>query len=283
MHLPAPTRPAPLPAAGQPDAHPRRLCLRWLAAQLGAGTVLGLAGGARAAGQASEVATLAALRPTVVPVGTYDPTAAPRFGFRGSGFAVDDGRWVVTNFHVLPRAADAEAALPLMVLALRGRNPPEPRAATLVASDRTHDLALLRIEGEPLPAAPLAADTLVPEGTPILLAGFPIGGALGFTPVMHRGMVASVTGIALPAPTAQRLSARALSQLRDGAFDIYQLDATAYPGNSGGPVVHAQTGQVLAVVNMVLVRGTRETALSSPTGITYAIPVRHVHALLKQR
>ena len=98
-----------------------------------------------------------------------------------------------------------------------------------------------------------------------------------------RTSVASVTGIALPAPTAQRLSARALSQLRDGAFDIYQLDATAYPGNSGGPVVHAQTGQVMGVVNMVLIRGTRETALSNPTGITYAIPVRHVHELLKQR
>jgi hypothetical protein len=37
------------------------------------------------------------------------------------------------------------------------------------------------------------------------------------------------------------------------------------------------------VLNMVLVRGTRETALSSPTGISYAIPVRHVRALLQQR
>jgi len=269
------------------DATARRQCLRWLAAQGAICSILGMAAHSQAQAQAptqtGDVATLAALRPTLVPVGTYDPTAAPRFGFRGSGFVVDDGRWVVTNFHVLPRAGEPEASLSLMVQAIRGRSGLEARAATLVASDRTHDLALLRIEGEPLPAATLGSAELVPEGTPILLAGFPIGGALGFTPVMHRGMVASVTAIALPAPTAQRLSARALAQLREGAFDIYQLDATAYPGNSGGPVVHAQTGEVLAVLNMVLVRGTRETALSSPTGISYAIPVRHVRALLQQR
>jgi serine protease Do len=252
-------------------------------AYLAAWSSLGLLMSAPASAQTNDVATLAALRPSVVPVGTYDPTAAPRFGFRGSGFVVDDGRWVVTNFHVLPGAGEPAASLSLMVQAPRGRGELEARAATLVASDRTHDLALLRIEGDPLPATKLGSVELVPEGTPILLAGFPIGGALGFTPVMHRGMVASVTGIALPAPTARSLSARALTQLREGAFDIYQLDATAYPGNSGGPVVHAQTGEVLAVVNMVLVRGTRETALSHPTGISYAIPVRYVHDLLKQR
>jgi hypothetical protein len=34
---------------------------------------------------------------------------------------------------------------------------------------------------------------------------------------------------------------------------------------------------------MVLVRGTRESALSNPTGITYAIPVRFVRELLQRR
>ena len=62
-----------------------------------------------------------------------------------------------------------------------------------------------------------------------------------------------------------------------------QLDATAYPGNSGGPVLDAVTGEVVAVVNMVLTKGGREAALSSPTGISYAIPVRWVRALLGAR
>ena len=68
---------------------------------------------------------------------------------------------------------------------------------------------------------------------------------------------------------------------REGNFDIYQLDATAYPGNSGGPVLDAVTGRVVAVVNMVLIKAGRESALSQPTGISYAIPVRHLQELLR--
>jgi len=37
----------------------------------------------------------------------------------------------------------------------------------------------------------------------------------------------------------------------------------------------------VAIVNMVLIKAGRESALSSPTGISYAIPVRHLHDLLK--
>jgi serine protease Do len=87
----------------------------------------------------------------------------------------------------------------------------------------------------------------------------------------------------LPAPTAQSLDPRAIARLRDGNFEVFQLDATAYPGNSGGPLLDAANGQVLGIVNMVLVRGSRETALSNPTGITYAIPVRHLHELIAGR
>jgi S1-C subfamily serine protease len=64
---------------------------------------------------------------------------------------------------------------------------------------------------------------------------------------------------------------------------VYQLDATAYPGNSGGPLLDAHGGQVVGIVNMVLVKGTRESALTNPTGITYAIPVRFARDLLNHR
>ena len=37
------------------------------------------------------------------------------------------------------------------------------------------------------------------------------------------------------------------------------------------------------MINMVLVRGTRESALTNPTGISYAIPVRFVRELLQAR
>jgi hypothetical protein len=39
---------------------------------------------------------------------------------------------------------------------------------------------------------------------------------------------------------------------------------------------------VLGVINSVFVKGTKEVALSDPSGITYAIPVDHVRALLQQ-
>ena len=155
------------------------------------------------------------------------------------------------------------------------------RQAKLVHSDRNHDLALLRIEGGPLPPLTLGPPELAPQGSSIALIGFPIGGVFGFTPVVHRGIVAAVSRVALPASDARQLNPATVARLRDGPFEVYQLDATAYPGNSGGPLIDAESGQVIGVVNMVLVRSTRESALTNPTGITYAIPVRRVLDLLK--
>ena len=61
---------------------------------------------------------------------------------------------------------------------------------------------------------------------------------------------------------------------------MLQLDATAYPGNSGSPVYDPETGDVIGIINMVLVKGTKESALSQPSGITYAVPSRHLQGLL---
>jgi len=230
---------------------------------------------------------IAALRPSVLPVGSYSATDSPRFGFRGSGFVVGDGTLVATNFHVLPTnlnsSADGSDAGPrLAVLTGRRGEGNELRLARVVASERVHDLALLKIDGPPLPALALDDANSAREGQAIALMGFPIGGALGFAAVTHRGIVASITTVALPAANAQQLDPRAISRLREGNFEVLQLDATAYPGNSGGPLFDAETGRVLGIVNMVLVKSSRESALSQPTGITYAIPVRHLLALLAE-
>ena len=155
------------------------------------------------------------------------------------------------------------------------------RRARVVSSDRSHDLALLKIEGTPLTPLVLDEPGAAREGQSIALVGFPIGGTLGFAAVSHRGIIASITAAALPAATAQQLDPRALVRLREGNYEVLQLDATAYPGNSGGPVLDADSGRVVGIVNMVLVKAGRESALSNPTGISYAIPVRHLHDLLK--
>ena len=116
----------------------------------------------------------------------------------------------------------------------------------------------------------------------VAFIGFPIGGVLGFTPVTHRGIISSITAVGAAEPELPAIERKAVRRLREGTFDLYQLDATAYPGNSGGPLLHAETGEVVGVVNMVLVKGTRESALSQPTGISYAIPAHFVSELLRR-
>lgn len=262
---------------------------RKLLAGLWGGTWLGLdaLSAATAAGSATPItglpAAIASLRPSVVPVGTYSATDNPRFGFRGTGFAVGDGSLVATNFHVLPTIAQFEPGRTMAVLPPGARDLSLARRAQVVASDPSTDLTLLKIEGAPLPPLKLAPPGTVREGQSIGLMGFPIGGIFGFAPVTHRGIVASITSLALPAPTAGALDPRAIMRLRQGNFEVFQLDATAYPGNSGGPVFDVESAEVVAVINLVLVKGSRESALSNPTGISYAIPIRHLVDLLKDR
>lgn len=235
---------------------------------------------AGAAARADLVRLIESSRASVVAVGTYDALRNPRFSFRGTGFAVGGGSWIATNAHVLPR--DARDVDRLSILIPRTGGAPDVRSARLRVKDETHDLALLEIDGAPLP--PLALAMPLPRaGTDVALVGFPLGTALGFVPVTHRGIVAAVVPIALPPPTARQLDAATLSRLRDGAFEVLQLDATAYPGNSGSPLFDVATGQVVGVVNMVFVKSTKESALSQPTGITYAIPARHVGELIERR
>jgi len=228
--------------------------------------------------------SVARIRQSIAIVGTYRATDAPRFRLRGTGFVVGPGNLVVTNFHVLPPAAEATSDVSLMVQVRSGATGQElsMRQATVLDTSRPHDLALLRIEGQPVPPVVLGNSDVVREGQAIAFMGFPIGGTLGFTPVTHRGIVSSITPAVLPAPNAGQLSDAAIRGVRAGAFDIFQLDATAYPGNSGGPLFDPESAEVLGVLNMVLLKNTRESALSQPSGISYAIPARFVRQLIER-
>jgi serine protease Do len=268
----------------QPPLAARRLALRRLGAGTAALALTGLSAGVAPAWADELPGVIAAAKPSVLPVGSYSATGSPRFAFRGTGFVIGDGRLVVTNFHVLPEAQDGQGELQLAVAVPRinAAGDAQVRMARTVATDRLRDLALLQIDGPPLPALALAEPGTAREGQAIALMGFPLGGTLGYSMVTHRGIVAAITTVALPAPTARQLDPRAVVRLRDGNFEVIQLDATAYPGNSGGPVVDASSGRVLGIVNQVLVRNSRESAMSSPSGITYAIPVGLVQELLRE-
>lgn len=226
--------------------------------------------------------TIERIKPSIVVVGTYKKTNSPQFVLRGTGFVVGNGNIVATNAHVVPDSAESDAPA-LVIQARNERGEPQVRRARLLQRDRDHDLAIISIEGPALPALILQNSDSVREGLSIGFTGFPIGGALGFSPVTHRGIVSSITPIALPGGNAQQLNEKLIQRIKSGAFNIFQLDATAYPGNSGSPVFDVETGNVIGVINMVFIKGSKEAALSQPSGITYAIPVNFLAELLRQR
>lgn len=224
--------------------------------------------------------SLLSIKPSIVIIGTYKGTDNPRFRLRGTGFVVGNGRQVITNAHVLPEVTGLSESPSLVVQVLGADGQWAMRSAQTVERSDGHDLVLLQMDGAAVPALVLGDSARVREGADLAFTGFPIGGLLGYSPVTHRATVSSITPAALPSPSARQLQERAVRGLRNGTFDIFQLDATAYPGNSGGPLFDPSTGEVLGVMNMVLIKGTRESALSQPSGIAYAIPAVHVKELL---
>lgn len=225
--------------------------------------------------------TIERIKPAVVAVGTLEKTRRPPLNFLGTGFAVDDGYHIVTNAHVLPSVLDPGRREALVIVTGTGKGQ-EARGARVLAVDEEHDLALLRIGGTALPTLSIADSGKVREGQPVAFTGFPLGMALGFHAVTHRGTVSSVTPIVLPSGSARQLDAKAVNRIRKEPYDVLQLDATAYPGNSGSPLYDPETGAVYGIVNMVFVKGTKESALSHPSGITYAIPANYIRGLLER-
>jgi serine protease Do len=227
--------------------------------------------------------TIEQIKPSIVAVGTFQRTRNPQFLFRGTGFAVGNGAFVATNDHVVPKILDTENN-ESMVVALPSRgHEVQLRMARKVGAESSADLALLKIDGAPLHPLRLGNAERVREGETYLFTGFPIGQILGLFPVTHRAMISAITPIAIPAERADQLNPRTLRRLSQGAYPIFQLDATAYPGNSGSPLYHPETAEVVGIINMVFVKGTKETALTEPSGISYAIPIIYLKELLSRQ
>lgn len=235
--------------------------------------------------QGSELpALLEKIRPGVVGVGTTYPPRQPnvrgeRFAYLGTGFVVGNGRQIITNAHVIGVELEADNHQTLAVFSGHGAQA-IAHPARVVRIDEEHDLALLEIDGVALPALTLGDSDEVREGQEIAFTGFPIGMVLGLYPATHRGIIAAITPTAQPTQHANELSTLRISRSRSG-FDAFQLDATAYPGNSGSPVFELTNGRVVAIINSVMVKETREAMLSRPSGITYAVPANYISPLLK--
>ena len=227
---------------------------------------------------ASLPETIAQIKPSVVAIGIHSPLGAPQIRLIGTGFAVADGSKIVTNYHVIASRLNLDRNEQYVVLS---GNADKVKVHPIVSSrhEATYDLAVLNIT-ERLPALTLGSEQLQAEGTAIAFTGFPITAVLGLYPATHRGIISALTPIAIPADNSSQLQAAALRRLKQ-PYLVYQLDATAYPGNSGSPLYNAQTGDVIGVINKVYVKSTREAVLSDPSAISYAIPVRFLLPLLQ--
>lgn len=233
---------------------------------------------------ASDLPTLIAqVKTSVVGIGTTAPALAsspkkPMLKFTGTGLVVGDGRQVVTNLHVVSMKINKDNGESLAIFSGIGKKA-QVRSAKIIRVDAAHDLALLAFSGPPLPPLELSDNCRKKEGTAIAFTGFPIGVVLGLYPVTHRGIIAAVTPFVGPAHSSKSLTAEQVLAMRKPFF-VYQLDATAYPGNSGSAVYDANSGRVIGVLNAVFVKGVKESALTDPSGMTYAVPVEYVRKLL---
>jgi S1-C subfamily serine protease len=224
--------------------------------------------------------TIEKVKPAIVAVGTFQKTRRPPSIFRGTGFVIADGLHVATNAHVLPARLDSGKREILAIFSGKS-NAIEIREATKIAEDRDHDIVILKITGRPLPAVVLGDADRVREGEIYAFTGFPIGMVLGLNAVTHRATISAITPIVIPQLSGKQLDKKVVTRLTE-PYNVFQLDATAYPGNSGSPLYHLATGRVVGVINKVFIQETKETVIQKPSGISYAIPIDYLKELLKQ-
>jgi S1-C subfamily serine protease len=224
--------------------------------------------------------TIEQVKRSIVGIGTYQAIRKQPLVLLGTGFVVADGQHVVTNHHVVSKILDTHNGERHVVFVGHGSRS-KVYSVTKVRFDERHDLALLRFDGPALPALKINSRSGVREGDTYAFTGFPIGAVLGLYPVTHTGSISAITPFVTPMNTSRQLSALHIKQLRDSKpYNVYQLDAVAYPGNSGSPLYDTKTGEVVAILNSVLVKRVRENALTNPSGISYAIPAKYIKQLL---
>jgi S1-C subfamily serine protease len=218
------------------------------------------------------------IKPSIVGIAIFTPIESKAPQILGTGFVVGNGKYIVTNYHVVSKELDPKIVQNFVALSGTGQNPAIHKM-DIIAIDPVHDIAILSIDTA-LPALKLADDKLIDEGTSIFFTGFPIGAVLGLYPATHQGIIAAITPDVNPASNANQLTLQMLDRLKT-PFLVYQLDATAYPGNSGSPVFNSNNNEVIAIINKVFVSAGKEAALTNPSGITYAIPIRDLRKLAK--
>ncbi|HUH15816.1 MAG TPA: trypsin-like peptidase domain-containing protein [Gaiellaceae bacterium] len=223
------------------------------AAQVAAGAPLTVgeiyARAAPAVVQITSTATLNDDNPTLFP---FDQPVAPQQAL-GSGFVIDKTGHIVTNYHVIEGADQIEVSF----------SNRDTLRATLVGSDPSTDIAVLRVQASSRSLTPLvfgdSGDVRV--GDPVVAIGNPFGLARTTT----AGIVSAVQERTITAPNGYPID------------HVIQTDAQINSGNSGGPLLNARA-EVIGVNSQI----APAAGSSGNVGIGFAVPSNTVKAVVAQ-
>lgn len=173
----------------------------------------------------------------------------------GSGVIVDASGIVVTNSHVVRDADEIKVNLP------DGRS----FKAKLLGDSPVYDLAVLKIEGDALPVAPLGDSDGLVVGEWAIAIGNPFGHLISDSqPTVTAGVVSA---------TRRDIKAEATPS---GMYkNMIQTDAAINPGNSGGALVNAD-GEVIGINAFIFTSG------GGSIGLGFAIPVNLAKRVLAE-
>jgi S1-C subfamily serine protease len=163
----------------------------------------------------------------------------------GTGFAVDGGL-VVTNLHVIERAARVEAVL---------ADNAAFSVVGVIASDPENDVAILRLDDTSLPPLPLATDLTVEPGERVVVLGNP----MGLSGTLSEGIVSAVRDSGVDGQ----------GRIGEGP-PLLQITAAISPGSSGSPVMTLD-GKVIGVAVSYYMGGQN---------LNFAVPIAAVADLL---
>jgi S1-C subfamily serine protease len=172
----------------------------------------------------------------------------------GSGFVIDKTGHIVTNYHVVRDAGQ-------VTVSFSNRDTVK---ATVVGTDPSTDIAVLRVETAASALTPLAMGNsdAVRVGDPVVAIGNPFG----LDRTVTAGIVSALQRL-IQAPNRFTID------------HVIQTDAPINPGNSGGPLLNAR-GQVIGV-NTQIETGTG-TSASGNVGIGFAVPSNTVKDVVAQ-
>ena len=234
-------------------------------------------------------AVAAAVQPAVV---TISVSSSSSSGV-GSGVIYDAQGDIVTNYHVVSGATGADATIQVTLSDGRLYN------ATVVGTDPTTDLAVIRLENAPsdLTVAAFGSSSDLAVGQEVMAVGAPLGlsntATTGIISALNRPVEVSRSKensqeVDPNDPFGQlpgfgggqeENQAQAQSSTDTQITNAIQVDASINPGNSGGPLFDA-TGQVIGINSSIASNTSSDKAGS--IGLGFAIPVDLVTSVADQ-